>query len=59
MLWLAIDLLLALVAVGLLLLVAVRLWHKVRAFSRAVGEASTAVGVAADALAAAQAQTRA
>lgn len=56
MLWLAVDLALALLALGLLVAVSLRLWRALRTLSRAVGDASAAVGTASDRLAGAQAQ---
>ena len=56
MLWLAIDVALALLALGLLVTVSLGLWRALKALSRTVSEASAAVGAVNDTLAAAQAQ---
>ena len=54
--WLLLDLLIALAAIAMLVLVLLRLWRRLKSFSRAVREAGDAVAVASDRLAAAQAE---
>lgn len=56
--WVLLDLLAALLALGWLGAVALRLWRQVKALSRQVGQAGSAVGQATDELARAQAATR-
>ena len=56
MLWPAVDVLLALVSLGVLALVVLRLWRSVKALSRTAADAGEAVGAASDRLAAAQAE---
>ena len=55
MLWLILDIAIPLLAVIVLAVLALSLWRRVRALTKQVGEASDAVAVANDALAAAQA----
>ncbi len=52
--WILIDLALALLALGVLAVLGLGLWRKVKALSRTVGEAGKAVATATDALALAQ-----
>lgn len=56
MLWLTVDVALALLALGLLVTVSLSLWRAFKALSRTVSEAGAAVGTANDTLAATQAQ---
>lgn len=52
--WILLDVGIALLAITFLLLVLLRLWRSVKAFSRTVGDAGSAVTAASDKLAAAQ-----
>lgn len=54
MTWILIDLAIALLALGLLAVLVLRLWKRVKALSKAVTAAGDAVTQASDALAAAQ-----
>lgn len=54
MLWIGIDLAVALLALVGLSLVVLRLWRQVRAFTRVTGDASTRIGDATAALEAVQ-----
>lgn len=56
MLWVAVDVALAVLALGVLVSVALRLWRALGTLWRAVGVAGAAVGAASDQLAAAQAR---
>lgn len=53
--WILVDVLLVLLAIGLLALVGLRLWGRVRGLKTAIGQASATGGQAAAALAAAMA----
>ena len=55
MLWLALDLAVALIPLVLLGLAGMRLWRAVKGLTRTAGEAGDTVGAATDRLAAAQA----
>ncbi|MDP9182618.1 MAG: hypothetical protein M3P04_07580 [Actinomycetota bacterium] len=55
MLWVLLDVVIALLAVVILVAVALSLWRRVKAFTREAGEAGEVVGKASDTLAAAQA----
>ena len=54
--WLAVDIGLAVLSLVLLALAALRLWRSVKGFTRAAGDAGDAMGAASDRLAAAQAE---
>jgi hypothetical protein len=54
-LWVLLDVAIGLIAVLGLVMVLLSLWRRVKAFTRAAGEAGDTVGKASDALAAAQA----
>lgn len=58
MLWILLDAAIALAAIGMLLMVALRLWRQLKAFGRTAAAAGDRVGAASAGLEAAQAPRR-